>query len=249
MDIVTILASDTKYIIDYWKAEPVAGARDANVWYHMLQKHYPEIAAHLKLRSILPEVFYQKWFIALTINVLPFQPLFNFFEYFLSQGYLYLFKFGLSLVSTYQSEILSGVDYQILQILRLDKELCKAKENFSDLHLCGVVDQASHFQLMKFDIQSLRETMIKPIIEKLNKIKEDEKLRKAENQSDSSENSDDDSGSCCDICEENVPDYWCKKCKKLICEKCHTSNAGNHSKKHKVDPDWEKYEDPNYDNE
>jgi hypothetical protein len=130
LDIITLLATEPKYIVDYWKAEPVAGARDANVWEYMLQKHNPDIAAHLTLRRIIPEVFYQKWFIALTINVLPFQPLFNFFEYFLSQGYIYLFKFGLSLVSTYKSEILSGVDHQILQILRIDKEMCKNHQNF-----------------------------------------------------------------------------------------------------------------------
>jgi len=227
----------------------VAGARDANVWENMLQKHYPNIAAHLTLRRIIPEVFYQKWFIALTINVLPFKPLFNFFEYFLSQGYIYLFKFGLSLVSTYESEILSGVDHQILQILRIDKEMCKNHQNFSDLHLCGVVEQAANFELMHFDIQKLRATMLKTILDRLAKIKIEEKRRQEENQSDSSENSDEDSGSCCDICEQNVPDYWCLKCKKMICEKCHSSNAGNHSKKHKVDTDWEKYEDPNYDND
>jgi hypothetical protein len=247
LDIITVLATEPKYIVNYWKAEPVEAARDAHVYEYMLEKHYPEIVAHLKLRRVSVEVFYAKWFIALTINVLPFQPLFNFFEFFLAQGYMYLFKFGLSLSSTYKSEILSGADYQILQIFRLEKELCKNRENFTDLSLCGVVDQAANFELMHFDISNLREIKIKPIIERLEKIKEEEKLQ-AEKKSESSD-SDEDSGSCCDICENNVPDYWCLKCKKLICEKCHTENAGNHSKKHKVDSDWEKYEDPNYDND
>jgi len=52
-NIVSVAASDQKYIPGYWCAEPVAGARDAYVWEYLLQQHHPEVAAHLrKKRSI-----------------------------------------------------------------------------------------------------------------------------------------------------------------------------------------------------
>jgi hypothetical protein len=237
-NIISLLASNPKYIPNYWRSEAVAGARDAYVWEFLLQNHYPDIAAHLKQRRVVPETFCQKWFIALTINVLPFKSLFLFFEHFLSQGYIYLFKFGISLVSTYKEEILSGVDYQIFQVLRLDKELCKTKENFSDDHICDFVERAAHMELISFDIHTVRATMEKQILARITEA-ENRRKEDAHNNEASGSSEDSEEGTCCDLCENNVPDYWCKNCKKMICEMCHSKNVSPHTKKHKVDCYWE----------
>jgi len=81
-DIIAVLAGHPKYIPDYWRAEAIAAARDAYVWQYLLQNLFPDIANHLKKRTVFPETFCQKWFVALTINVLPFKALYLFFEHF-----------------------------------------------------------------------------------------------------------------------------------------------------------------------
>jgi hypothetical protein len=254
-DIVSVLASHQKYIPEYWRAESIAAARDAYVWQYLLQKLYPDIAAHLKKRTVLPETFCQKWFIALTINVLPFKALYLFFEHFLHQGYTYLFKFGLMLVSTCKDDILAGQDYEIFQILRNDKELVKKKEHINDDLMIDIVQRASTYELMSFDIQAVREAVFKENLEERLKAAEIEKLKAKEEAEkkgkveDDDDSDDSEEGQSCDICDENTPDMWCLKCKKMICEKCHSKSASPHSSKHKVDEDWSKYEDPNYDND
>jgi hypothetical protein len=240
-DIISVLASHPKYIPEYWRAEAIAAARDAYVWEYLLQKHFPDIAAHLKRSTVLPETFCQKWFVALTINVLPFKALYLFFEHFLTQGYLYLFKFGLTLVSTFKEDILSSKVFEIFQILRYDKELLKTREYTDDMML-DVVERAASFNLVPFDVNLVREAVFK---EKLEDRLKSAKERENEENNSNSDSDDSEEGQSCDICDENAPDMWCLKCKKMICEKCHSSSAGGHSQKHKVDDDWTKYEDPN----
>jgi len=181
--------------------------------------------------------------------VLPFRALFIFFEHFLTQGYIYLFKFGLTLISHYKDNLLSGRDFEIFQILRYDKELSKNSEIYNDDIICSIVERAATFEIIQFNIQTVREAIWKNIFEK--RMRDAEEARKAAlAENNGSEDSDDsEEGQSCDICDENVPDMWCKRCKKMICEMCHSKNAGGHSKKHPVDTDWVKYEDPNFDNE
>jgi len=246
-DIVTALATNPMYIPDYWCAEAIAGARDAYVWEYLVQQHDPEVAAHLRKRLVFPETFCQKWFIALTIGVLPFQALYRFFELFLQQGYLYLFRFGLSLVTTYRTQLLASQDFEIFHLLRYAKELHK-KWEITDDTMYDVVERAGNFQLVSFDIKTVREKVFKEKLEARLARAKGVQIKAEEDSSEdlgtSNESDDEEGGGAeCAVCEKNAPDMWCLVCLKMLCEKCHSSSAGGHKQKvHKVDEEWTKYE-------
>uniref|UniRef100_A0A6B2L7P7 Rab-GAP TBC domain-containing protein n=1 Tax=Arcella intermedia TaxID=1963864 RepID=A0A6B2L7P7_9EUKA len=245
-NIAFALATQSKYIPEYWRAEAVAAATDAYVWEHLLQKHFPELAQCLKSHKVLPETFCQKWFVALCVSVLPFSALFNFFEYFFKQGHLYLFKFGLTLVSTFKDQIFKSQDYEIYSFLRFDKDLTK-KHIATDDIMIDVVERAANFQLVPFDITSVRkdvyEVHLRARLERARQLQKEAEEESSEDlSSTNSDDSDDSEGAECASCKENAPDMWCVPCKKLLCEKCHKAAKGQHKKNHKVDEDWEKYD-------
>jgi len=208
-----------------------------------VQKHVPEVAAHMKKKGVFPDAYCQKWFVSLTVNVLPYRAMYRFIEHFLTQGYLYSFKFGLAFVSTFKDKLLKAQDHEIFSILRYDKNLPKGYE-ITDDTMYDIVERAATFPLVdfRFDIKAVREQVFKQYLEP-------RLLRaKAEQEKNESEDSDtEEEGAECDLCEENAPDMWCLDCKKMVCEKCHSKNAGGHKKSHKVDEKWEKYENKNDD--
>jgi len=168
---------------------------------------------------------------------------------------MYLFKFGLMLVAACKDDILSGQDYQIYEILRNDKELVKKKEHINDDLMIDIVQRASTHDLISFDVNTVREAVFKENLEERilaaerDKLKAKEEAQKSGKGDEGDDSDDSEEGQSCDICDENTPDMWCLRCKKMICEKCHSKSAPPHSSKHKVDEDWTKYEDPNYDND
>jgi hypothetical protein len=90
--------SNPKYIPGYWKHEAVAFARDAYVFERILRQKNVPLADHLNKTGALRETFCQKYMVALSIHVLPFEALFEFLENFFTHGARYLFQFTLSFV-------------------------------------------------------------------------------------------------------------------------------------------------------
>jgi len=143
------------------------------------------------------------------------------------------------LVSTFKEQILNSQDYEIFEIFRNAKEISKKFEINMDDTMCDIVERASKLDLEKFDIKTIRDVYKKKIEERLSASRDP---KNAQSDPDS-EGSGSEEGTSCDICDENVPDMWCLVCKKMLCEKCHSSkNSTGHSKKHKVDENWGKYE-------
>jgi len=121
--IITHLNTDEKFIPGYWKAEPVEFATDAYVFQNLLEHFHFKVASHLKSNTISPHIFCSKWWLGLCVHLLPFEVLFDFFEQFFESGNIFLFKFGLSLMSHLEEELLKKNDPgEILSLLRLEKK-------------------------------------------------------------------------------------------------------------------------------
>uniref|UniRef100_A0A6B2LCZ4 B box-type domain-containing protein n=1 Tax=Arcella intermedia TaxID=1963864 RepID=A0A6B2LCZ4_9EUKA len=200
-----------------------------------MQEHFPAISECLRSHNVLPECFCFHWLAGLCVTVLPFSALFNFFEYFFKQGHLYLFKFGLTLVSTFKEQILKSQPLEIYSILRLDKNL--TDKHITTNTIIDIVERAATFELVPFDITSVRkevhEAHLRPHLEWARQWVGAEGA--------DTEEEGEEEGEECAACQENAPDMWCVPCNLLLCEKCHQAAKGEHQKHHKVDEDWLKY--------
>ena len=233
LSILTRLNSSEKYIPNYWKHEAVGFATDAYVFEHLLQIHFPKVAAHLK--AIWPETYCQKWFVGFSIHVLPFASLFPFFEQLFQKGYTFLFEFALSLVEHVEEELLktpASDSPAIYAILRLDPKLPLVTQELA----ASIVEKAAAYEdkLKDVDYAKIRKGVYES---KLKARLEAAKRSFAE--SDSDDESEEEAGEECQICNEKVPEMFCKTCQVLLCEECHDEEGGKHKKSHKISTDWE----------
>ena len=82
------------------QGKPEGFVRDAMLFERLLSQREPSIAAALRSAGVVPEAYAQKYFCGLCVHVLPFWALSIFLERFLEEGWRYLLKFALALVST-----------------------------------------------------------------------------------------------------------------------------------------------------
>jgi len=113
-----------------------------------------------------------------------------------------------------------------------------------------IVERAATFPVVDFNITAVREQVFNQYLKpRLDRVQQQEQQREEEEiESDVTDTSEEE-GAECGLCKENAPDMWCLACKKLICEKCHSSSTKGHKKAHKVDEKWEKYEEKNNDDD
>jgi len=232
IQIIQKLNDDEKYLFGYWRHETVAFATDAYVFDELLQDFYPKVRAHFQKVFLFPETFCQKWFVGLCIHVLPFDALFKFFDAFFEHGYIYLFKFGLSLIQHVHDSLLATSDISLLySILRLDP----VNLLLTDELALSIVTKALSYDLSKYNIKELRislfETKLKERLKKAN-FKDQE-----EDDDDEEDDDEDEEGYECQVCENLAPDFVCTVCGKLLCEEC---QSAKHDKSHNVKPFDEK---------
>eukprot|EP00916_Digyalum_oweni_P023915 GHVL01039600.1.p1 GENE.GHVL01039600.1~~GHVL01039600.1.p1 ORF type:complete len:312 (+),score=65.36 GHVL01039600.1:19-954(+) len=180
-DVVRIALSlhrKDKYIPGYWKSAPTAFVRDARVYEKIIKKLCPKVAAHITARGIVPEAYASKWFVGLCVHVMPFTALCDFFEAFLSQGDMFLFKFALSLVRTNEEKILATKDVSlVLAILRLDVSQFPDNletddgENFFK----KLIEDAINIDIECIDIDTLRSEAVSDLADEARKREEREK--------------------------------------------------------------------------
>jgi hypothetical protein len=122
---IVMRLNQEKYMAGYFRGTPETFVRDARVLERLLAKSNPDLASHLKTCGVPPEAYAQKWFIGLCLHVLPFAQLFEFYDEFLAQGWVFLFKFGLAVYNTLSARIIdAGRDIsKIFSLLRLDPSL------------------------------------------------------------------------------------------------------------------------------
>eukprot|EP00299_Pterocystis_sp_00344_P017757 c889_g1_i1.p1 GENE.c889_g1_i1~~c889_g1_i1.p1 ORF type:complete len:313 (-),score=55.39 c889_g1_i1:55-993(-) len=122
---ILLRLNQEQYQLGYFRGTPETFVRDAHVFHRLIAEQYPETAAHLELLTVAPEAYASKWFVGLNLHVLPFEPLFDFYELFLERGWPYLFQFALSLLKVLSPRILeAGRDVaKVFALLRLDPSL------------------------------------------------------------------------------------------------------------------------------
>jgi hypothetical protein len=120
------IGTDDKYTPGYWKGQPEAFVRDAQVYMELVKSRFPAVAAHLEKASLVPEAYAQKWFVGLCVHTMPFATLVKVFEAFLSEGYMFLFKLSLAIVEALQERIVAintGEVNKLFELLRLDAKM------------------------------------------------------------------------------------------------------------------------------
>ncbi|KAJ1621538.1 rab-GTPase-TBC domain-containing protein, partial [Pavlovales sp. CCMP2436] len=124
--LVLRLNRSERHMRGYWFAAPPAYVRDAMVYARLVTEHFPEVAQLLEKAGLAAEAYVSKWFVGLCLHVLPFRALFSFYEQFLTEGAIFLFKFSLSLVRHTSSALLACKHTDasgLFAILRLDPSL------------------------------------------------------------------------------------------------------------------------------
>eukprot|EP01122_Echinamoeba_exundans_P009245 TRINITY_DN3224_c0_g1_i3.p1 TRINITY_DN3224_c0_g1~~TRINITY_DN3224_c0_g1_i3.p1 ORF type:complete len:402 (-),score=115.43 TRINITY_DN3224_c0_g1_i3:189-1394(-) len=252
--------TDPKYIPGYWKHEAVAFARDAYVFERFWRQRNVPLADHLNKTGALPETFCQKYMVALSIHVLPFEALFEFLENFFTRGARYLFQFALSFVQHLEKLLMAANDTPtVFAYLRLDTKMITYPEELplaavkaalevdisdidDDAKLAAVREEVFNLKL-RGRFEALAAARAREEEEK--RRREEKKKQKEENgdsgASDSEDDDDDsdfdsdgDDGIECQICESNWPEYYCKDCDKLVCGMCNDKKRPPHVAGHKV---------------
>lgn len=105
----------------YFKGAPQRFVADAKVFYKILAAKNPTLHQHLSSKGVLPEMFVVKYFVGLSLHVLPFSALLEFYENFFAHGNDYLFKFALKYIETFQEELMAArTTADVMTILRAE---------------------------------------------------------------------------------------------------------------------------------
>lgn len=184
--ILVKLYRDDKYIPGYWKAAPENFKRDAMVYGRLIEKHFPEVAKHLKTAGVVPEAYTQKWFVGLCLHVLPFPALFDFWEAFFRDGYLFLFQFALALVETLAPKILESKTTDVsklFELLRLDVHTFPDNYQDGQFFLDLVASATDNkYKIAKDEIEELRKEEMEKLQIELEKVRK--RLKELEEESD-----------------------------------------------------------------
>lgn len=223
---------DEFYVPGYWKHEAVGFSTDAHVFDKLMSQHFPDIHAHLVRSTIQPDTYVQKWFVGMCVHVLPFQPLFSFFEKFMQGGYRFLMRFGLALVEQMKDRLVKTTDpSQLFGLLRLDKNFLGPDVDPVALGF-KILEESDKFDLSGVDFAALRKEMYET---KLKARLEAAKKRAEESDEELSDfDSEEEDDGECEVCERATAVFHCKGCYQKLCESCSTKSKGGHSKDHKV---------------
>ncbi|MDP2439498.1 MAG: hypothetical protein Q8P67_27435 [archaeon] len=240
-----VVNAHPRYIPGYWRGEAVAFATDAYVFQTMLARHVPAVHQVLTEKGIMPEIWLQKWFVGLCINVLPFEHLHRFFGGFFRFGQVFLMRFGLSFAAHFETQLVQSPDQaNVLAWLRLDEDKLKFVDAaLLDAVLADALDE-TRFPLGEFDVPALR---IHCYDTHLRARMESAAAARAQHDSDDSDDSDsddsdDDSYRDSDDSDddfgcggggddsddegcENVPEHFCSDPPTLLCSDCRKKPA------------------------
>jgi hypothetical protein len=239
--LLTELNNNEKYVPGYWKHEASKFATDAYVLQELANKFVPKVSEHLQKNFVDPSSYCQKWFVGLCVHVLPFEYLFQFFEGFLVGGYKFLMQFGLSLLHHLEDKLLAVHNNPSVTfgLLRLDPHFISHDEKFNVL-ITKVFEGTKDYNLDDIDFKELREkTYDKYLRARIENAKQHQQAKDS-----------DDEIEDCPLCNDDLPEVYCKECKINICENCHNNPPADskHLRAHKVksldDSDGEEPEEP-----
>lgn len=208
--LVTEYNSDEKYGPGLWKAESVHSATDAYIYWELVEQHMPTLFVNLK--AITPELFYQKYFCALCVHLLPFESLFIYFGLYAKHGYKAVVTFALNIVSHLSKQILKySEQHELLALLRLESK------EVTDATCLAIVNDPKDWHLgnHKWFVDK-RVEVYKKYLEK--RMKSSADAHKSVEQAPAAE---------CGLCKA-VAELYCEECAIDICEDCADANKGGH---------------------
>jgi hypothetical protein len=208
--LVTKFNTDEKYSPGLWKAEAVNSAIDAYVYWELVAQHMPKLAANLK--SITPELFYQKYFCALSVHLLPFESLFIYFGLYAKHGYKAVITLALNIVSHLSKQILKKPEqHELLALLRLEGR------DITDAMCLAIVSDPKDWKLgsHKWFVDKRVEVFKKYLQERM---ASSANAHKSVEQAPAVE---------CGLCRA-VAELYCEQCGIDICEDCADANKGGH---------------------
>lgn len=176
------LTRDARYTPGYWRAAPEPYVRDAMVYARLVAEHQPDVAALLQAACVVPEAYASKWFIGLCVHVLPYEALIDYVEAFLTEGYVFLFKFAVAIINALAPQLLKCKPTEvniILELLRLDQ--AHYPDDFEEgAFFRRLVADAKAVALDPAQLVTLREEEQVKLDEKMRKIREREAAMAAE---------------------------------------------------------------------
>ena len=206
--LTTKFNTDEKYAPNLWQAESVHSATDAYVYWELVEANMPTLFANLK--SVTPELFYQKYFCALCVHLLPFESLFIYFGHYAKHGYKAVVSLALNIVSHLKTQILSKPEqHELLELLRLERK------DITDAVCLAIVNDPKDWQLGNHAwFVAKRVEVYKTYLEKRMK------MAKAANEAQQITAE-------CGLCKASA-DLYCEECGIDICEDCADANKGGH---------------------
>jgi hypothetical protein len=203
-----------EYIPKHWAPEAVGFATNAWVVEAVLQKRFPDVAAHFMKMNFWPDTYMQKILSGLSVHVLPFELMFSFLDSFISQGFVFLVKFELAIVEHFRHELLNIRDStkinELHELMRLDNKVVQSPDMKAILQRAQAMDSnAADLQ----DLDGIRmEVYDTKILPRLNKAPKEPEFEP------------------CGLCEKEKPSLWCETCELAICAGCNDGNKGGHNK-------------------
>jgi hypothetical protein len=236
-----------RYIPGYWRAQAVGFATDAQVLDYAMERELPQVHAHLRQHSLLPETFAQKWFCGLCVHLLPFAALFDFFEAFLERGHVFLLAFGLAVLEDLQSELLKADVVRLYALLRLDAAALPGGPGGLEALAKRVLARAPHWEerlARLLEVESLSQLRARLFRERLQArlqaaqehAKQEREEEEEEEEEDEEEEEEEEArpGDECQACERNVPELYCAECVRFLCGECASRGARGHQKAHRM---------------
>jgi len=174
---IMIRMGDPKYMQGYFRGTPETLVRDALVLERLMHEHQPETAAHLRTNGVVPEAYVSKWFVGLSIHVLPFDVLFEFFEQFLQNGSQFLFQFGLSIIQHLSPQLLAAKNdvSRMFALLRLDPTLFPSSDSDQHPIFRKALETAKTITVDPVHVEELRKEEWVKLQERLERVRQREK--------------------------------------------------------------------------
>ncbi|EDO07848.1 Rab-GTPase-TBC domain family protein [Babesia bovis T2Bo] len=139
----------------YFSCMPEAYVRDSRVLMKLLEERNLKLHDHLS-GLVVPEAFCSKWFIGMTIHVLPFTHVITYMERVISRGECYIFSFGLAFLLYHGDAILASNDVShILALLRLDESILPSESESESIYN-GILQMADEIEVESEKISQLR---------------------------------------------------------------------------------------------
>lgn len=200
--------TDEKYAPNLWQAESIVSATDAYVYWELVAQHMPAVFANLK--SVTPEFFYQKYFCAMCVHLLPFESLFIYFGLYAKHGYKAVITFALNIVSHLQKQILNNPEqHELLELLRLERK------DVTDAMCLSIVSDPKDWKLgtHQWFVTKRPEVYKKYLEKRMNSAKAANAVQQITAE--------------CGLCRA-AADLYCEECAIDICEDCADANKGGH---------------------